>query len=426
MDKQQETFVQRTKKELEKRFNRMVGLSASNLCVRCGLCIDACHYILSDGKDLSVSPVAKAEKIRRVYKKHHDWLSKVFPWWTGASKITEEEVKEWREVAYKNCSMCQRCTVNCPLGVDIPAIMGATRSTLSSLDMAPEMLTMLADMAISREENLDTFKDSFIKGIKDMEETLRRETGDPEASIPVEVQDADFLYVPLSGAHTILPAAKIFHRAGQSWTISMFEAANYGIFLQDNVRSKKITDRIVNEAKRLGVKEVIITECGHAYSTFRWTAPNWYDEPWPFKVRNLIEVIDEYVQAGRIEIDPHKIKGSLTLHDSCNLARNSGLIEEPRRILKAMVQDFREMTPNKERNICCGGGGGLVANPEWSDARLKAGKPKAEQIEKTGAEVVVASCDNCRHQIGELSDFYKLNVKVTGLAELVSEALVEP
>lgn len=424
MDNQKETIVQRTKKELEKRFSRLVGLSSSNLCVRCGMCIDACHYILSDGKDVSVSPVAKAERIRRVYKRHHDWLSKVFPWWTGAANITEEEVKEWREVAYKNCSMCQRCTVNCPLGVDIPAIMGATRGALTSLDLAPEMLIMLADMAISREENLDTFKDSFVKQIKSMEENLRNDSGDPEVSIPVDVREANFLYVPLSGAHTILPAAKIFNKANQSWTISMYEAANYGIFLQDPVRSKKITDRIVNEAKKLGVKEVIITECGHAYSTFRWTAPSWYDEPWPFKVRNLIEVIDDYLLTGRIKVDPNTIKGSFTLHDPCNLARNSGLIEEPRRILKALVQDFREMTPNKERNICCGGGGGLVANPEWADARLKAGKPKAEQIKATGAQCVVASCDNCRHQISELGEHYNLDIQVTGLSELVSQALL--
>ncbi len=320
--------------------------------------------------------------------------------------------------------MCQRCTVNCPLGVDVPAVMGAARSTLSSLDMAPEMLTLLADMAISREENLDSFRESFVKGIKAMEKDLQEDSGDPEASIPLEVQGADFLYVPLSGAHTILPAAKIFNRANQSWTMSMFEASNYGIFLQDKERSKKIADRVVKEAKRLGVKEVIITECGHAYSTFRWTAPSWYDEPWPFKVRSLIEVIDEYLQTGRIKVDPNKIKGSYTLHDSCNLARNSGIIEEPRRILKAIIQDFREMTPNKERNLCCGGGGGLVANPEWEETRLKVGKSKADQIKATGAENVVASCDNCMHQIGELNDYYKLDTKVTGLSELVSEAML--
>jgi hypothetical protein len=36
----------------------------------------------------------------------------------------------------------------------------------------------------------------------------------------------------------------------------------------------------------------------------------------------------------------------------------------------------------------------------------------------------VASCDNCRHQLGQLNEHYGLNVKVVGLAELVANAIV--
>ena len=81
------------------------------------------------------------------------------------------------------------------------------------------------------------------------------------------------------------------------------------------------------------------------------------------------------------------------------------------------------MTPNRERNYCCGGGAGLVAIPDWQETRIKAGKPKAEQIKQTEADLVVASCDNCRHQINELSEEYDLAVRVVGLSELVAEAL---
>jgi Fe-S oxidoreductase len=424
MKEEKTTTVEKAKEELEKRFDRLVGLSASNLCVRCGLCVDACHYVLSDDKNPKISPVAKAERIRRVYKSKHDWLSKIFPKWTGAKKLTQEELEQWVDLAYRDCSMCQRCTVNCPLGVDIPAIVGAARGTLTSVGLAPEMLDMLANASIAREENLDMFKDIFVEQIKEMEAQLREKTKDKEATIPMDVKGAKYLYVPLSGAHTILPAAKIFNKAQESWTMSMFEASNYGVFLKDAERSKRIADRIVKEAIRLGVDEVIITECGHAYATFRWVVPSWYKEPLPFKVRSIIEVIDEYIQKGLIKVDPTRLKESITLHDSCNLGRNSGLFEEPRRILKAIAQDFREMTPNRERNFCCGGGAGLVAVPEWEDTRMKAGKPKDEQIRDTQAEIVVASCDNCRHQIDELSTNYNLNVNVVGLSELVSPALV--
>jgi len=34
------------------------------------------------------------------------------------------------------------------------------------------------------------------------------------------------------------------------------------------------------------------------------------------------------------------------------------------------------MTPNREKNWCCGGGGGLVAEDEFLELRLKSGEKK--------------------------------------------------
>jgi Fe-S oxidoreductase len=421
---EQVNVVQQAKEELEKRFTRNMAVASSNLCVHCGLCVDQCHYYLAT-KDPHISPVAKAEQVRRVVKGEHDWLRKIFPWWTGAKELTEADLDKWVEAAFRNCSMCQRCVVNCPLGVDTPLVLAAARGVLTAVGKAPEILVQLADAAIAREENLEFFKEFFVEQIKEMEVELQQKVGDPNARIPIDVEGARFLYVPLSGAHTIMPEAEIFYHAGESWTLSMFEAANYGIFLNDPVRSKRITERIVREAERLKVKEVIITECGHAYAVSRWEAPKWFkDQPWSFRVRSILEVMDEYIQTGRIQVDPAKNPFSVTYHDSCNLGRNSGLFDEPRRILSACVEDSREMTPNRERNYCCGGGGGLVAIEEWADIRLEAGKPKVDQIKATEAEAVVASCDNCRHQLGELNEHYRMNVKVMGMAELVANAIV--
>lgn len=77
------------------------------------------------------------------------------------------------------------------------------------------------------------------------------------------------------------------------------------------------------------------------------------------------------------------------------------------------------MSPNRELNFCCGGGGGLVAIPEWSDFRLKVGKPKADQIRRTGAKVIITSCDNCRHQITGLNEHYRLGIRVSSVSELL-------
>ncbi|OGO37510.1 MAG: hypothetical protein A2147_03085, partial [Chloroflexi bacterium RBG_16_57_8] len=293
-------------------------------------------------------------------------------------------------------------------------------------DQAPEMLVQLADMAISRGEDDGFFKEFFLEQLRELEKEVQARLGDPDARIPVGVEGARILYVPLSGAHTIVTEAVLFNAAGESWTMSMFEASNYGVFLGDTVRAKKITERIVNEAKRLKVEEVVLTECGHAYSVLRWEAAKWFGGHLPFRVRSIIEVLDEYVRDGRIALDPSRNTESVTYHDSCNLGRKGGLLEEPRRVLRAVAQDFREMTPNRVQSLCCGGGAGLVAIPEWSESRIKAGKPKADQIRRTQASVVITSCDNCRHQISEINEHYGLGIKVTSLAEMTVQALVVP
>jgi Fe-S oxidoreductase len=67
-----------------------------------------------------------------------------------------------------------------------------------------------------------------------------------------------------------------------------------------------------------------------------------------------------------------------------------------------------------------------VALAEHAERRITAGKPKADQIRKTGARVVVAACENCRLQIGDLNERYDLNVHVTALTDLVVRAMLLP
>jgi Fe-S oxidoreductase len=399
--------------------------TALEACARCGICAEACHYYRAEPKMEHV-PAHRAEQLRGVYRYEHDFLSRLFPIWTRAKKLDEQTLANLTEIAFSQCTLCRRCTVNCPLGVDTPLAMRAIRAMASAAGTAPEILVMLADAAIEKGKDPSFYKEMFLEQIKEMEEQLRDITGNPNARIPVEKEGAKILYVPLAGAHTILPPAVVFNAANEDWTLSIFEAANYGVFLADMGRAKEVARRIVEEANRLGVKEIVVAECGHAYASYRWDVPNWFAGEFNFNVRSLIEVIAEYIADGKINVDPALIPEAITYHDSCNLARNGGLIEEPRYILKKITTDFREMTPNKAEALCCGGGGGLVALAEYAERRIAAGKPKADQIKNTGARVVVAACENCRLQIGDLNEHYKLNVRVTALTDLVVRAMRLP
>jgi CheY-like chemotaxis protein len=84
------------------------------------------------------------------------------------------------------------------------------------------------------------------------------------------------------------------------------------------------------------------------------------------------------------------------------------------------------MHPNRAENYCCTGGGGAMSMSEYTPRRLKSGIVKANQLKATGAKVVVTSCHNCVDGLNDLIRYYKLDMKVTQLVNLVANALVVP
>lgn len=100
------------------------------------------------------------------------------------------------------------------------------------------------------------------------------------------------------------------------------------------------------------------------------------------------------------------------------------MFESQRFVLNNSVQNFIEMTPNREDSYCCGGGGGQLSMSRYRERRIEAGKLKADQIRETGAKIVATPCHNCIDQIMELNLVYELGIQVKTVAELAADALV--
>jgi Fe-S oxidoreductase len=405
---------------LDARMNRQLK-EYLDICVRCAICKDACHQYVAT-QDMKYLPARRAELIREIYRKYFTKAGQFLPDLYEARDPDDDMLDELYESTYA-CTGCRRCMFYCPFSIDTAWITSISKAILIAAGRGNEMLGQLADAAIFKGDNIEMFRDSTIDGFKDIEAQVREMTGNPDAEIPVDRQGADILYVALAGAHSILPAAVIFNEAGASWTLSMFESANYGFFFGDPAKAKLIADRFMNEAKRLGVKEVVITECGHAYRVAEMFYEAWAKEKMPFKVRHILEVIDEYMKEGRITVDSKAIADRVTYHDPCQIGRNGGIFEQPRDIVRSIAPDFVDMTPNREKQWCCGGGGGIVAMEEFNDMRLKSGGKKVEQIRATGASVLACPCENCRLQINELNEVHGLGLRIVPVMELVVEAM---
>jgi Fe-S oxidoreductase len=390
-------------------------------CTRCGVCTEACHVYASMGQVKYIAAY-RGEIVRRLYKKYFKGRGKVWPSVGEAKELSEMALDELYDAAY-SCTGCRRCMVYCPFGIDTQMLMSIAKLLLVGAESEPEILTLLADTSVEKGKSIDLFKENFMEGIKRLEAQVvaKWEMEAGETAIPVDVEGADLLYVALAGAHSIIPAAAIFNAAGENWTLSFFEAVNFGAFVGDPTKTKLILDRIINEAKRLKVKEVCICECGTAFRVMKQLAGKQ-----PFKISSITEVHARYIREGRIKLDKNKLDGGVTYHDPCQIARNAGVMDEPRYILKHLTDDYRELTDDPRYNWCCGGGGGLVAMGEDTlDFRMKSARVKVDQVKATGANILTTACENCHAQLDNLNDHYKMGVEVKFLSSMIADALIQ-
>lgn len=422
--------LEEMEKLLPSKLNRIVATSLAG-CIHCGMCSDACHYTRSIPEDKTLLPAYKADRFRKWYKWRYDWLAKLFPSFVGAQPLTKELAKEMYDKLWGGCTMCRRCTFNCPMGVDYGMLVRAARGIMCQAGRIPQHLQDTIDTHYNSGNNMAVPQDEFIETIEWIEEELQSEDGCEDFTIPLDKKGTKYFltlnprepkYYPL----TIQATAKVLNAAGVDFTISSryWDLTNYAMFNGIDSDAKLFASWIFDEMKRLECEYLLSGECGHGYRGLRWELPNWLGGV-PFKITSTMELFAKIIQEGRIKLDKSVWDGQrFTYHDSCNIARSGGVWEEPRTVIRAAVNDFVEMEHNREQSFCCGGGGGALAMPEFSQRRIAAGKIKADEIRATGATVILQSCHNCTDQLKEISEHYKLGARVMNLAELLTEAIV--
>lgn len=393
-----------------------------DICVRCGACVDACHFYAVSRNPAHI-PAYRMMLVKKLLQRGVQDGKTVLDWYRETVGPDERMVTELRHALWE-CTGCRRCAVFCPFHLDTGLLVSAGRYALLQEGLGMEMTAEIGNAEVSKGEIIDALKEFYVGQIHELEERLRQEWGVPDLRIPVD-EPARVLYVPVVGEHAIIPLAKIFHAAKESWSLSLFTATNHSFFVGDTEKAKQAAHWIVEEARRLGAQVIAYAECGHATRTLLNFWDHWFgDEIAGIQRVSVVQLVASYLQEGRIRVRPGTFDVPLTYHDPCNLGRNAGIFEEPRMLIRAVATDFRELTPNRELNWCCGGGGGMIAEPEMLDSRMKAGRPKVEQIRRSGARWVVTACENCKTQLADLNEYYGLGIEVKGAVDLIADALV--
>jgi Fe-S oxidoreductase len=429
-------------------------------CVHCGACADKCHYFIGTQDPINM-PVARQDLMRSVYRRHFTLPGKRFPTLVGARELTREVLDQWYTY-YNQCSECRRCAVFCPYGIDTAEITMAAKEIMDSVGLGQKYPNEIIAKVHRIGNNLGLPGPALANTVEGLEEDVKDETG-VDVRFPVDEKGADVLLVVPSAdffaephVDSLIGYAKVFHAAGIRWTLSSHasEAGNFGLFIGSYEQMRKIALRVREAALELGVKRIVVGECGHAwrvaYSFWNTLTGIGAGGKDPFALQlqaqldpnfrqptHICELTWDLIQRGALSFDKtandHRI---VTFHDSCNVARASnmgdtpgGQFEIPRNVIRAVANHYVEMAAEttRERTFCCGAGGGLLTD-ELLDLRVKGALPRMEALrdvaDRHGVNFMASICAICKAQFGAVLPYYGFKAgMVGGVHQLVSTAI---
>ena len=420
-------------------------------CAKCQTCADACPVFEASGRKDIYRPTFRADVLRKVAKKYLSPGGKILAGFRGHDiELNWDLVARLAELAYR-CTLCRRCASVCPVGVDNGLITHELRKLFSQeLGIAAAEIHEKGSVKHLKFGSSTGMTTAAIGDIIEyLEDDIEEKTG-KRIKIPLNKKGAEILLVHNAGEFMSWPEnpmafAILFDAAGIDYTISTdlvgYDAVNYGLWY-DDVQFSRVAIKHLEIARNLGVKKIVIGECGHAHKALSVIADRLLPGDQMIPRESSYTLLWDIVKSGKIKFDPSKNDFPVTLHDPCNAVRLMGIVKPQREVLKAITPAgrFREMTPHGVENYCCGGGSGfaIMGSVNFTDWKIKlSGRKKLQQI--LGAfqgemdpelrKMVCAPCSNCKGQIRDLLETYevfeKTGIWYTGLVEMMVNAMVD-
>ncbi len=425
-----------------------------DICVRCGACADKCHFFLGTG-DPKNMPVLRAELLRSVYRKDFTTTGRLLGKAAGARSLDKDIIKEWFSYFYQ-CTECRRCSLFCPYGIDTAEITMAARELLHEVGLGINWIMDPVSNCNRTGNHLGIQPHAFKEIVEFLCEDIETITG-INIKPPFNEKGHEVLFITPSGdvfadpgIYTFMGYLMLFHEIGLDYTLSTYasEGGNFGSFTSAEMM-KKINAKMYAEAERLGSRWILGGECGHM-----WRVVHQYmvtmNGPTPKNMRtpvspitgtefkhaaatkmvHIAEFTADLIKHGKLNLKPSRNDHlTVTFHDSCNPARGMGLLEEPREVLRAVCNNFVEMPEHtiREETFCCGSGSGLNTE-EIMELRMRAGMPRGNALryvqQTANVNAMACICAIDRATLPPLADYWAPGVTVSGLHELVANALV--
>jgi Fe-S oxidoreductase/nitrate reductase gamma subunit len=371
-------------------------------CVECGRCQAACPAYMAG---TALSPKAIIVKLKRHM---HGQL----PGPIHGELIKADEL--WA------CTTCMACVQECPAFIDIVDTIIDLRRYLALSEGA------LPSTAPQSLQNLQRAGNPW--GLAPQERLAWAEGLD----VPLMEADKEVEYLYWVGCSASYDkrnqaiarsVVKILKTAGVSFGVMQEERCHGEVArrLGDEYLYQTVATENVENIKQYRFKKVI-THCPHCFNTIKNEFPQFGGE---YEVVHHSVVIRELIDSGRVK-PARGTDLTVAFHDSCYLGRYNGIMEAPREVAKSVPGlKLIELPRNRERGLCCGGGGGHM----WMEvpAKKRVNIIRVEEALETTPRpgVVATACPFCLAMVdlGRKVAGAEETLQVKDISELVADSL---
>lgn len=300
-----------------------------NACSRCGVCIQGCPL----DRELGNHEVQSVYLIR---------------------SIRNQEREERVRMIADNCLLCDRCSVDCPVGIDLNSIRRIVRNkgeldTVGNYNYINENLNSFN--AIGRVAYFGGCMSHLTPGITESMERIFAAVEQP--------------YWYMDKNRSICCGRPLQQQ---------------GFLNQAAELRAKNTDMITRSGAAL-----LVTSCPICYQSFK------KEYSLSIPVMHHTEYIDMLIRQGRLKV--RRDDKRVSYHDPCELGRGCGIYDEPRRVLRS-VTNLQKTKYQREKSVCCGFnlGNTLLSLEEQTKIRNAA----LDNLTSACVDTIVTACPMCK------------------------------
>jgi heterodisulfide reductase subunit D len=393
-------------------FNRLDGFEAINMetCTRCGACAHSCPAYAPTGEDYAV-PAWKSVQFRKLLNRQRGFLSAI----RGHRPVPREWLRNISAKGLYLCTLCGRCMPGCVFNIQNLELWEKLRSIIFEEKEASPNLMKVSESLETRRNPYDCNHNERLSWVKEL---------GPE-DIKIGLKAETLYYVGCTSSYQekgmASATARILTKLNYDWSLFGKDEWCCGdphIAVGDQDKAREFAQHNLEIALSLGARK-IITSCAHCYRMWKWKYPQLLGKKHDLEILHTTECLQRGLESGSLKLE--KTSSKVTYHDPCYLSRLGGVVNEPRRVLSEIADNYAEMKERKFDTFCCGGGGMTeAANKElW----VKIADERFRQAKTIEPELLISACPFCRRSLTQAAERSESKMQVLDITELVARQL---